>query len=106
MLMYLTFLISISLLVVIILKLNNTHKIDNSMLFFILSNYLLNFSTSLFLFYYTNYEISLISSILLVIFSLLLLFDFKRVLKYIPLISLPYLFYNIYLTFYIIFKLI
>lgn len=106
MLMYLTFLISISLLVVIILKLNNNHKIDNSLLFFILSNYLLNFSTSLFLFYYTNYEIALISSILLVIFSLLLLFDFKRVLKYMPLISLPYLFYNVYLTFYIVFKII
>ena len=92
---YLFYLISLFLLVTILLKINNYHLFNDALIFSTITNYLLNFSTSIFYFYFENYLFGLISSILLILFSILLLHDIKKVLGYIPLASLPYIIINI-----------
>ena len=82
---YLFYIISLFLIITILLKINNFHLFDDPLIFSTATNYLLIFSTSLF---------ALISSILLIIFSILLIHDFKRILGYIPLTSIPFIITN------------
>lgn len=91
---YLFYIISLFLIVTILLKINNFHLFDDPLIFSIATNYLLIFSTSIFYFYFKNYLFALISSILLIIFSILLIHDFKRILGYIPLTSIPFIITN------------
>ena len=81
---YLFYIISLFLIVTILLKINNFHLFDEPLIF----------STSIFYFYFKNYLFALISSILLIIFSILLIHDFKRILGYIPLTSIPFIITN------------
>lgn len=95
---YYFYIISLFLIVTVILKLNNYHLIDNNLLFLILTNYLLNFSTALFYYYFSNLTLSLISTLALLICTIFLIKDFRRILRFIPLRSIPYVIYIIYLT--------
>ena len=91
------YILSLIFIVYILLKINNFHLFDDALIFSSLTNYLLIFAHSLFAFYFENYLFSFISSILLIVFTLLLLYDFKRILGYLPIVSISYLFMNIYL---------
>lgn len=91
------YIVSLILIVCVLLKINNFHLFDDALIFSSLTNYLLVFAQSLFMFYFENYLFSFISSILLIIFTILLLYDFKRILGYLPIASILYLFMNIYL---------
>lgn len=93
---YFIFLISLSLLVIPLLKISHFHLYDDALIFSSATNYLLLFSTSLFFFYFHNYPFSLISSISLILFTILLYKDIKRILGFIPLYSYIYLLYNLY----------
>ena len=95
MLEYIFYIISLFLIVNILLKINRFHLFDEPLIFSTATNYLLIFSTSIFHYYFQNYLFGLISSILLILFSILLIHDFKRILGYIPLISIPYIITNI-----------
>lgn len=94
--MYLLYVIALALLLIPILKINNYHLLDNALIFSLITNYLLNFTTTLFSSYYYNFYLLIFSYSLLIIFSFLLIFDIRRVLGYIPLSSLPYLLYNVF----------
>lgn len=87
---YIFYVISLLLLVAIVLKLNNYHLIDESLTFFLLTNYILNISTLIFFSYFENYLFSLISIIALLIFAIFLIKDFRRIIGYTPLKSIPY----------------
>lgn len=91
------YIVSLIFIVCILLKINNFHLFDDALIFSSLTNYLLVFAQSLFTFYFKNYLFSFISSILLIIFTILLLYDFKRILGYLPIASILYLFMNIYI---------
>lgn len=91
------YIVSLILIVCVLLKINNFHLFDDALVFSSLTNYLLVFAQSLFTFYFENYLFSFVSSILLIIFTILLLYDFKRILGYLPIASILYLFMNIYL---------
>jgi len=91
------YIVSLILIVCILLKINNFHLFDDALIFSSLTNYLLVFAQSLFTFYFENYLFSFVSSILLIIFTILLLYDFKRILGYLPIASILYLFMHIYL---------
>lgn len=93
---YFIFIISLSLLVIPLLKISHFHLYDDALIFSSTTNYLLLFSTSLFFFYFHNYLFSLISSLSLIFFTFLLYNDIKRILGYIPFYSYIYLIYNIY----------
>ena len=67
---YLFYIISLFLLVTVLLKINNYHLFNDALIFSTITNYLLNFSTSIFYFYFENYLFGLISSILLILFSI------------------------------------
>lgn len=91
------YIVSLILIVCVLLKINNFHLFDDALIFSSLTNYLLVFAQSLFTFYFENYLFSFVSSILLIIFTILLLYDVKRILGYLPIASILYLFMNIYL---------
>lgn len=91
------YIISLIFIVGILLKINNFHLFDEPLIFSSLTNYLLIFSIFLFSFYFENFLFSVISSILLIIFTILLLYDFKRILGYLPILSIFYLLMNIYI---------
>lgn len=91
------YILSLIFIVSTLLKINNFHLFDDTIIFSALTNYLLIFSNLIFLFYFENYLFSFINSILLIIFSILLLHDFKRILGYLPITSIPYLLINIYI---------
>lgn len=78
-------------------KILNFHLFNEAITFSILSNYLLIFSTFIFIYYFNNYIFSLISSFFLILFSLLLTRDFKKILGYIPIFSIIYFLFNIYI---------
>lgn len=91
---YIFYIISILFIVVILLKIHNFRLFNEALIFSSLTNYLLLFSTSIFFYYFSNYLFSLISGILLLIFSIILILDFKKILGFIPILSIPYLLIN------------
>lgn len=94
MLNYIFYIISILFIVIILLKIYNFHLFNESLIFSSLTNYLLLFSTSIFFYYFSNYLFAFVSGILLLIFTIILLHDFKKILGYIPILSIPYLLIN------------
>lgn len=96
---YLFYIITLILVLLIFIKLNSYNLIDCSILFFLLTNLLLNFSTAIFFLYFKNYLFSLISIFMLFIFSLYMYKDIKRILGYFPLSYVPYILFIIYKLF-------
>lgn len=97
MLHYIFYTISIVLLLAVILNLNNYHLINNSLAFYLFTNLILNISFAIYYLYYKNYFYSFINILLLFIFVILLIKDLKKIIGYVPLRSIPYLLFTIYL---------
>lgn len=97
MLQYIFYTLSVFLLLTVILNLNNYHLIDNSMTFYLFTNLLLNISFALYYLYFKNYLFSFINILILFIFVLLLIKDLKRIIGYVPLRSIPYLLFILFL---------
>ena len=91
MLHYIFYIISLVLLTILLLKINNYHLF----VFSVGTNYLLILSTFLFYLYFQNYLFALFSAGLLFLFNILLNIDFKRILGYFSILSVPYFLMNI-----------
>lgn len=91
MLFFLFYILSITILLIPILKIINYNILDESILFFLITNYILNISVALFFGYFSNFFLSLIAISFLLIFSILLIKDFKRIFGAYQLSSVPYL---------------
>ena len=89
MLHYIFYIISLVLLTILLLKINNYHLFDDALVFSVGTNYLLILSTFL------NYLFALFSAGLLFLFNILLNIDFKRILGYFSILSVPYFLMNI-----------
>lgn len=89
--------IIIFFIVLSLLKINSFHLFNEALVFSSCSNYLLIFSTLLFSYYFNNYLFSIISSLFLIVFTIILIKDIKKVLGYIPYCFIIYLLFNIYL---------
>lgn len=95
MLHYIFYMISLVLLTILLLKINNYHLFDDALVFSVGTNYLLILSTFLFYLYFQNYLFALFSAGLLFLFNILLNIDFKRILGYFSILSVPYFLMNI-----------
>ena len=95
MLHYIFYIISLVLLVILLLKINNYHLFDEALVFSVSTNYLLIFSTFIFYLYFQNYLFALLSAGLLLLFNILLNIDFKRILGFYPVLGIPYFLINV-----------
>lgn len=91
MIFYFFYILALLLLLSIILKLVSYHLLDESITFFLITNYILNIAIVIFFCYFENYLFSLFFLLALLIFALFLLKDLRRIIGYIPLRSIPYL---------------
>lgn len=99
-----TYIIVLSLLTFILLKIIHEHKMKNDLIFFVITNYLLSFSFLIFLFHFNDYLFSLVNMFLLLINTIFLNYEIKLTFNKIKLLSIPYLAYITFI-FYLIFDL-
>ena len=91
MLFFLFYIISVALLLIPILKVIDFNILDESILFLLLTNYILNIGTVIFFSYFYNLLFSLICVSCLLSFAFSLVKDFKRLFGVYSLHSVPYL---------------
>ena len=89
--------IVIFFIVLSLLKINSFHIFNEALVFSSSTNYLLIFSSIIFKYYFENNLFSIISIFLLIVFTILLIYDLKKVLGYIPISAAIYMIFNIYL---------
>lgn len=99
------FIFSILYLLIPIIKIIMNDKLDNNSIFLYLSNYILLFSILVFYNYFNNYIYSFIISVFLMIFSFLLIRDFKSKMGYYQILSIPYFILTIYMFSYLLINL-
>lgn len=78
---------------IIILK----DKLNKDLIYMLFTTYILNISMSLFYFYFNNLIYSLFNSLFLMISSFILLLELKRTFKKIPILTIPYFLFTIFL---------
>ena len=91
---YIVSVIYIAIDVYIVIKKN---LLNNDLIYWLITTYILNISMSLFYFYFNNLIYSLFNSLFLMVISFFLILDLKRVLKRTPILSLPYFLFTIML---------
>lgn len=99
-----TYIIVLSLLTFLILKILHEHKMKNDLVFFVITNYILSFSFLIFLFHFKDYLFSFVNMFLLLINTIFLNYEIKLAFNKIKILSLPYLIYITFI-FYLIFDL-
>jgi len=83
---------------IIIITLFKNNKINNDTLYFILANTIYYISIFLFYFYYQDYLISFIFSILFLINEICLNIEIAKIYKEYLIYTLPHILFNIYLS--------
>jgi tryptophan-rich sensory protein len=78
------------------------NKVNKDLLFSFIVNFILSTSFCVFLFYFNDYLLSLINSFLLVINTILLVYEIRKSNDRYKLLSIPYLIYIVFIFYLII----
>ena len=73
------------------------NKLNKDLLFNLFTIYILNIALSLFYFYFNNLIYSLFISLILMVFSFILIIDLKELFKHTPILSIPYFLFTIFM---------
>jgi len=98
--------ISFSLFYLALISKINKENFTNDLLFFLLIGFILIFTLSVFYFYFQDYNLSFVVSLILVLNNILLLKELVFINKYYLFIILPYFLYFTYVSIKIFTKLI
>lgn len=78
------------------------NKMNNDLLFFTLSNFILSFSLICFLFYFKDYLFSLVNMFLLFFNTIFLCYEIKNTFNKYRMLAIPYFIYIVYIFYLII----
>ena len=104
-LLIIVYIILLSLLSFLFIRLVIKNQMKRDLLFFVLSNYILSFSFLVFLFYFKDYVISFLNILFLLLNSIFLTYELKSTYDKYRLFSIPYFIY-ILIIFFIMFDLL
>lgn len=85
------------LLISVLMRIINYNIMNNNLAFLSLTTLLLLTSNLVFFLYFKNYLFSIVNSSVLIIFSIMLVLEIKKILGNIPKIIFPYIIYIVYI---------
>ena len=88
---YLLYIIALICILFPTLKLVNYYLLNENTIFLLATNYILNIASALFFGFFHNYLFASIFLFMLLIFSTFLIKEFKKILGFYQLLSIPYL---------------
>ncbi|HIU11443.1 MAG TPA: tryptophan-rich sensory protein [Candidatus Onthocola stercorigallinarum] len=88
---YILYIISLICLLIPIFKIINYGILRENTTFLLLTNYILNITSAIFFGYFQNYLFATLFLIALLIFACLLIKEFKNLIGFYELLSIPYL---------------
>jgi len=100
--LFLSYIVVLACLVVLLGRLLCNKKLKNDLFFFVICNFILIFSLTIFYFYYKDYVFSLVNMFLLFLNTLFLIHEIKLVCGKYEFLAMPYLFYMFVLLLYVI----
>jgi len=95
--LFVFYLISITYISIDIFIILLKDKLNKDLIYTLFTTYILNISMSLFFFYFNNLTYSLLNSLFLMVISFFLLVELRKIFKKLPILSIPYFLFTIFL---------